>query len=354
MRRTVLCALLALLLLTTVVQAAALPAALENALPDGLLEATAGGDALSGGVEWLWATARDALGGILRGSVRNAALLTLAALICGAAEGLADGAGETAARYVPYCGVLAIAALTTGDLRALIGLGAETVDELGTLSRLLLPTLSAAMAAGGLVSTASVWQVTTLMACDLLSAAVSRLLLPMVYCYIAAAAAGAVLGEGRLDLLADGLKKLVSGALKLAVVAFTGYLAVAGVLTGAADRTAVKAAKVVISGAIPVVGGVLSDAAESVLGAAGTLRGTVGVLGVLAIGAVCLTPLLRLGVQFLLYKLAAFASGLMGTKALGDFLDRLGEAFALVFAMTAACALVLLVAMLVAATMVVG
>ena len=209
MRRTVLCALLALLLLTTVVQAAALPAALENALPDGLLEATAGGSALSGGVEWLWATARDALGGILRGSVRNAALLTLAALICGAAEGLADGAGETAARYVPYCGVLAIAALTTGDLRALIGLGAETVDELGTLSRLLLPTLSAAMAAGGLVSTASVWQVTTLMACDLLSAAVSRLLLPMVYCYIAAAAAGAVLGEGRLDLLADGLKKLL-------------------------------------------------------------------------------------------------------------------------------------------------
>ena len=341
MRRTLFCAALALLLLTTAVQAAELPAALEDALPDGLLEATESGNALSGGVEWLWAAARDALDGILRGSVRNAALLTLAALICGAAEGLADGAGETAARYVPYCGVLAIAALATGDLRALIGLGAETVDELGTLSRLLLPTLSAAMAAGGLVSTASVWQVTTLMACDALSAAVSRLLLPLVYCYIAASAAGAVLGESRLDLLADGLKKLVSAGLKLAVVAFTGYLAVAGVLTGTADRTAVKAAKVVISGAIPVVGGVLSDAAESVL-------------GVFAIGAVCLTPLLRLGVQFLLYKLAAFASGLMGTKALGDFLDRLGEAFALVFAMTAACALVLLVAMLVAATMVVG
>lgn len=354
MRRTILCAALALLLLTTAAYAAELPAALESALPDGLLEATEGGDALGGGIEWLLEAARNALGDILRGGVRNAALLTLSALICGAAEGLADGVGETAARYVPYCGVLAIATLATGDLRALIGLGAQTVDELGTLSKLLLPTLSAAMAAGGLVSTASVWQVTTLMACDALSAAVSRLLLPLVYCYIAAAAAGAVLGESRLDLLADGLKKLVSAGLKLAVIAFTGYLAVAGVLTGTADRTAVKAAKVVISGAIPVVGGVLSDAAESVLGAAGTLRGTVGVLGIFAIGAVCLTPLLRLGVHFLLYKLAAFASGLAGTKALGDFLDRLGEAFALVFAMTAACALILLVALLVATAMVTG
>ena len=134
MRRTIFCATLALFLLTTFAHAADLPAALENALPDGLLEATEGGDALSGGVEWLWTAAWDALDGILRGSVRNAALLTLAALICGAAEGLADGAGETAARYVPYCGVLAIAALATGDLRALSGLGAETVDELGTLS----------------------------------------------------------------------------------------------------------------------------------------------------------------------------------------------------------------------------
>ena len=53
--------------------------------------------------------------------------------------------------------------------------------------------------------------------------------------------------------------------------------------------------------------------------------------------------------QFLLYKLAAFAVGLAGTKALGEYLDRLGGAFALVFAMTATCALILLVALLVAA-----
>ena len=70
-----------------------------------------------------------------------------------------------------------------------------------------------------------------------------------------------------------------------------------------------------------------------------------------AIGAVCLVPLLRLGLQFLLYRLAAFAAGLVGSKALGEYLDRLGGAFALVFAMTAACALLLLVALLVATAM---
>ena len=72
----------------------------------------------------------------------------------------------------------------------------------------------------------------------------------------------------------------------------------------------------------------------------------------MSVGAVCLIPLLRLGVQFLLYKFAAFAAGLAGTKELSEYLDRLGGAFALVFAMTAACATILLVALLVAVAMV--
>ena len=93
MRRTIFCATLALFLLTTFAHAADLPAALENALPDGLLEATQGGDALSGGVEWLWTAAWDALDGILRGSVRNAALLTLAERVeAGARPALIIGA----------------------------------------------------------------------------------------------------------------------------------------------------------------------------------------------------------------------------------------------------------------------
>ncbi len=352
-RRTIFL-LLVLALLTTTARAAALPEGLAETLPEELAHAAETGDVLAGGAAWLCETACASLGGILRNAARSAVLLVLAALICGAAEGLAESAGKTAARYVPYCGVLAITTLATGDLRSLIGLGVRTVEELGTFSALLLPAMAASMAAGGLVSTASVWQVTTLLICDAFNSAAAKLLLPLTSCYIAAAAAGAALGEERLALLADGVKKLISGALTLGLAAFTAYLTVAGVLTGSADRTAVRAAKVALSGVVPVVGGVLGDAAEGVLAAAGTLRGTLGALGVFTILGACLLPLLRLGIQFLLYKAAAFAAGIAATKELGEFIDRIGEAFALVFAMTAACALVLLVALLVAVTASVG
>ena len=92
---------------------------------------------------------------------------------------------------------------------------------------------------------------------------------------------GAALPESGLDKLADGLKKLISWLLCGAVTAFTLYLSVSGVLTGSADRAAVKAAQTAVSGAVPVVGSILAESAEMVLSAAHSLRAAIGAAGVL-------------------------------------------------------------------------
>ena len=172
----------------------------------------------------------------------------------------------------------------------------------------LLPTMAAALAGCGGVFTASAWQVGTLFAADALTTLVHELLLPLVYCHIALASAGAALPESGLDKLADGLKKLISWLLCGAVTAFTLYLSVSGVLTGSADRAAVKAAQTAVSGAVPVVGSILAESAEMVLSAAHSLRAAIGAVGVLGVLLACLTPLVRLGVQVLLYRAAALVS----------------------------------------------
>ena len=52
------------------------------------------------------------------------------------------------------------------------------------------------------------------------------------------------------------------------LIVFTAFLSVSNLLAGSADRLAVKVGKTVISGAVPVVGGILSDATEAVAAAA--------------------------------------------------------------------------------------
>ena len=345
--------LLAALTLTTSVCALEIPNSARDFLPRELTQSVEYEDSLlAGGWAYLRDTVRSALSDVLRSGVRSCAMLMLLALLCGTAEGLSDGVLSDAVRFVPYFGVLGASLLTAGDLTALIGLGAQTVDELGVLGKLLIPTVAAAMAAGGCVGTASVWQVGTLFVSDVLLSVTRDVLLPLVYCYIALAAAGALLPRGGLDVLAGGVKKLISWGACGVTLLFTAFLTVSNVLTGSADRAAVRAGSFVISNAVPVVGGILSEATEAVLSGALALRGTVGTLGVFTVLAVCAVPLLRLSVQFLFYQAAAFLSAMAGSETLQKFIDRLSGAFTLVLALTASCAAILLVALLVAMTMV--
>jgi stage III sporulation protein AE len=227
-----------------------------------------------------------------------------------------------------------------------VGLGATTIQQLSTFSKALLPTLAAATAAAGAVSTATFQQVTTVFFAELLLSLIEDLLLPLVYLYIGTLTAAGCLPGSRLQGIAEGLKKVITWILTTTLLIFTVYLSAARVISGAVDSTAVKVTKAAISGVVPVVGGIIADASETVLAGAGLLKNTIGVFGMLAILAVCAYPFLQLGIQYLLYKLTAFLAGAVGTPGLCKLIDGLGGAFGLVLGMTGACALLLLVSVL--------
>ena len=111
-------------------------------------------------------------------------------------------------------------------------------------------------------------------------------------------------------------------------------MAVTGVVSGSTDTAALKAAKITISGAVPVIGGILSDASEAVLVGAGVMRSAAGVYGVLTILALFAGPFIRLGVQYLLLKgLGALCGSLSpnaSAKLVGDFSGVMGILLAMV------------------------
>ena len=92
--------------------------------------------------------------------------------------------------------------------------------------------------------------------------------------------------------------------------------------------------------------GVIAGAAETVLAGASLLKNSIGIFGVLAVLAACLVPFLRLGVQYLLYKAAAFVAGTVASPPLVKLIESLGSAFGLVLGMAGSCALALLVSIL--------
>lgn len=340
-----------ILLLTVEAGAVELPEELVDALPEGtedLLKDTdfSDADGFTQGIQGILERARDETSEILRQRVKGAASVLLVVILCGVIEGLYQGADRKMISFLPMASALSVTLLTAGSLDTLIGLGAETIEELNLFSKMLLPTLAAATATAGAVATATFQQVTTVFLVDLLLNLMDGFLLPMVYLYIGTLTASCCMPENRLGVIAETLKKALTWVLTTALLVFTLYLSVVRIISGATDGATVKLTKAAISGVVPVVGGIIAEATETVLVGAGLLKNTIGIFGVLAIFAACIYPFLQLGIQYLLYKLTAFLAAVVGEPGLCKLINGLGSAFGLVLGMTGACALLLLVSVL--------
>ncbi len=244
---------------------------------------------------------------------------------------------------VEFAGIIAVGALLLTKTNTMIRLGTDTVRQLSEYGKLLLPVMTAAMAAqGGAASSAALYAGTA--AFDaILSTLISNLLVPMVYVFLVLSIGANALGEQMLCKLRDFVKWLVSWCLKTVMYIFTGYMGITGVVSGTADAAAVKATKLAIAGMIPVVGSILSDASEAVIVGAGVMKSAVGIYGLLAIAAIWVGPFLRLGVQYLLLKLTAAVCEVFGVKQVCSLIRSFSAAMGLLLGMTGTACFLLLI-----------
>jgi len=305
------------------------------------------GEDLAAGAESILETGSGELALALRKAARSGALLLAVALLCGLTESLRDTVGgEDGLDPARLAGTAAVIALSAADVNALMGLGRQALEGMDLFSKALLPTVTAVCAVSGAPTAAAARQGATLLFLSLLLTLVNTFLVPLIYAYVAAVAAHAAIGNEGLKRLAALLKWAVTGLLTGLVTLFVLYLSMSGAVAGNADALAQRAAKTAISGMVPVVGKILSDAAETVVAGAGLLRGTVGVVGLLTVLCVCLVPFLRLGCHYLVYKCAAALAATVTPGPVASLIDAVGSAFALMLGMTGAGAAILYVALI--------
>jgi len=240
-------------------------------------------------------------------------------------------------------GAIVVAAMLLTPSRSLISLAADTVKQLSDYGKLLLPVMASAMAAQGSVTASSALYAGTAFFNSVLSSIISGLVVPLLYVYICFCVAQAAIGDESLQKLRDFAKWLMTWLLKTTLYVFTGYLTITGAVSGSVDAAAMKATKLTISGMVPVVGGILSDASETVLVSAGILKNAAGVYGALAVLSVCIGPFLQIGAQYLLLKLTHAVCSAFGAKEpvklIGDFSGVMG----VLLGMTGTVSLLLLV-----------
>lgn len=239
-------------------------------------------------------------------------------------------------------GTVAIAAMLLLSTNSMIRLATDTILEIGEYGKLLLPVMTAALAAQGGISGSAALYTGTALFSALLQSVISRLLVPGIYLYLALSAGNSATGENLLKKAAQWMKDFLSWTLKVLLILFTTYLGLTGVVSGTTDAAALKAAKVTMSSLIPVVGSVLSDASEAVLVSAGLMKNAAGIYGILATLALFLHPFLKIGVHYLILKVTAAVCAVFGSSRVTGMVESFTGALGILLGMTAsACTMVL-------------
>lgn len=288
---------------------------------------------------WSFMTGSSEL--VFRSAIQNAGAVFLLCFTISILSSFPMEAGQT--KIIGLIGAIALALFCLQESDACVPLGFRTVTSLSDFSVKLLPALCAAATAGGAITSAGVKYSISTLVLDLLITAALQIIQPMLKIYIALCISGIITQNEILQ----SINRLMKSALRICLIGtailFTAYLSITGLLNESIDAASVKAAKTAIAGALPVVGGILSDAAASVISGAGILRAGTGILGIAAVIAVCWIPYLSLGVHFLLYRLMSGFASAFADKRISALLQGFSDIYGMILGTAGTVSLVLFV-----------
>lgn len=276
-------------------------------------------------------------------ALRPAAGILAVVVLCSAAEALVPSGGFD---YVRLCACLAISAVAVEDVSSLVSMGRETIEQLCDFSHILLPTLCTTAAAAGAISSAAVKYSVSAMFSDILLTVSQNLIIPLICGYTACLTASSAIGGNRMK----GAVRLLKWTCRTVLCALAGvfglWLNISGVAASGADAAAVKTAKTVISAALPVVGRMVADTAESLVAGAGLIRGAAGVFGMGVTAAMCILPVMRLGLRYVVFKAAAAVASAAAGDRLSGLIDGIAGAYGMVLGLVGTGAAIMFISIM--------
>lgn len=190
----------------------------------------------------------------------------------------------------------------------------------------------------GSIASAGVIQPIVLILINFIGNAISNFILPIILISTSLSIVSQVSDEIKISKISKFLNSSTVWVLGIIMTLFVTVLSLEGSLTETVDGVTAKTTKAAVSTVIPVVGKILGDATDTVIGCAGILKNAVGFVGIIVIIGICLTPIIKLTILTITYYLAsAICEPIADTrivKLLGSIADTFKTLLAIVFCVT--------------------
>lgn len=225
----------------------------------------------------------------------------------------------------------------------IIALAKNTIQNLVGFSYTLLPILLTLMMTTGNIVSAGAVQPILLFLITFIGNMITTFLLPLILIGTALSIISKVSDKVQIDKLAKYFKSSVVWVLGIVLTIFVGVLSLEGSLTSSVDGVTAKTAKAAVSNFIPVVGKILGDAVDTVIGCSNILKNAVGIVGVIVVIGICILPIIKLAILTLTYYLTSALCQPIADDKIVSLLSSMGDTFKVLLAMLISVSVMLMI-----------
>lgn len=174
--------------------------------------------------------------------------------------------------YVQYILIVTIIMSSFSDIVKLVQ---DTANNLVGFMNLLVPLLMTLMMYTGSITTTTIIQPLIIFIINFIGNLIQNLIIPLVLVFASLVVISKISDRVHIDKLSKFLNSGIVWFLGIILTIFVGVVSLEGTLSSSVDGITAKTAKAVVSSGIPVVGKILGDAVDTVLGCGIVLKNAV-------------------------------------------------------------------------------
>lgn len=195
----------------------------------------------------------------------------------------------------------------------------------------------------GSITTSTILEPIILFLINFVGNIIQTLIIPLVLLFTSLIIISKISEQVQVDKLAKFLKSGIVWFLGIVLTIFVGVVSLEGTLSSSIDGITAKTGKAVVSSAIPVVGKILGDAVDTVLGCGLILKNAVGIIGVVIIIGICIVPIIKLTILTMSYKIVAVATQTIADSKITGLLEEIGDVFKILLGILCAISFMLII-----------
>lgn len=246
------------------------------------------------------------LGDNMKGAITMIAGIIVVVIIHSILKAISENLGnESIAKIAYYIQYILIITLVMKNFSDIITGIKTSIQNLSAFTNTLIPLLSTLMITTGNIVTSRMIEPMLLFLITFISNLIVNVIIPIILVATALGIISKISDEVQVDKLSKFFKKGSVWVLTTVLGLFMTLTTLEGGVTSGLDGVTLKAGKSIVSNAIPVVGGILGDAIDTVLGYSNIIKNAVGIVGIIVVMCICIQPILNLTALTITYYLGA-------------------------------------------------